>query len=365
MPEEPTQTMEVRPPGEEVTDFAVTLEKVRRLIFGVRCSDKRRRRLKEKCRQCDVDFRVPKGDAVGRWNTIYDMLSRLLSLRTPLHLLCFDDPRLMVSWPSPHEWDMITRFCDILQQYKAASLVMESESDVSITWAFPMMDGLMSAVESFQRAGIWGDQAVQQALQLSWESLRNYYRRMSQSVYYVCLFLNPQVKTAYVEKNWESDWLPAAEDALQRAWASYKNVALPHESRGPAPPPHPDQRRAIPLNPFKHEVEQQAQAVLPTDELEQYKMMSPMAEDVWADRYESNALIWWAESGCRLFPRLALMAKDYFSAQGQSHSTAVSHLSNIGILKRRRHQLNEPFRPPEMRRARIRNKCPRRRYRRL
>jgi hypothetical protein len=98
------------------------------------------------------------------------------------------------------------------------------------------------------------------------------------------------------------------------------------------------------------------QAVLPTDELEQYKLMSPMAEDVWADRIESNALIWWAESGCHLFPRLALMAKDYFSAQGQSHSTELSHLSNIGILKRPQYHLNEPFRPPEMRRARIRIK---------
>jgi hypothetical protein len=105
--------------------------------------------------------------------------------------------------------------------------------------------------------------------------------------------------------------------------------------------------------------------VLPTDELEQYKLMSPMAEDVWADRFGSNVLIWWAESGCHLFPRLALMAKDYFSSQGQSHSTALSPLSNMGILKRPQHHLNEPFRPPEMRRARIRIKCHRRRYRRL
>jgi hypothetical protein len=145
----------------------------------------------------------------------------------------------------------------------------------------------------------------------------------------------------------------------------YKNVALPYESHAPAPPPHPHPRRAIPLNPFKHEVEQQAQAVLPTDELEQYKLMSPMAEDVWADRFESNAQIWWAESCCHLFPRLALMAKDYFSAQGQSHSIALSPLSNIGILKRRQHHPKELFRPPEMRRARIRTKCHRRRYRRL
>jgi hypothetical protein len=181
--------------GHEVTDFEVTLNKVRRLCFGVRCSDKRRHRLRERCRQCDVVYRVPKGDADGRWNTVYDMLTVFTYLREPLRLLCFDDARLMVSWPTPHEWDMISRFSEILRQYKEATLVMESEWDAGITWAFPMMDSLMSAVERFERTGVWGDEAVQQALQLSWETLRKYYHRMNQSVYYVCLFLDPQVKT--------------------------------------------------------------------------------------------------------------------------------------------------------------------------
>jgi hypothetical protein len=83
--------------------------------------------------------------------------------------------------------------------------------------------------------------------------------------------------------------------SLAESMGFLQKCGASHDSHAAAPPPHPHQRRAIPLNPFKHEVEQQAQAVLPTDELEQYKMMSPMAEDVWADRYESNALIWWAE----------------------------------------------------------------------
>jgi hypothetical protein len=41
-----------------------------------------------------------------------------------------------------------------------------------------------------------------------------------------------------------------------------------------------------------------------------------MSDEVWTTRFDSNALIWWRESGQHLFPRLALMAKDYFSAQG-------------------------------------------------
>jgi hypothetical protein len=60
-----------------------------------------------------------------------------------MHLLCFDDARLMASWPTPHEWDMITCFVDILHQYEEATLAMESETEASITWAFPMMDSLM------------------------------------------------------------------------------------------------------------------------------------------------------------------------------------------------------------------------------
>jgi hypothetical protein len=66
--------------GPEITDFEVTLTKVRRLCFGVRCSDKRRRRLRDKCHQCGVSYRVPKGDAEGRWNSVYDMLTVLLHL---------------------------------------------------------------------------------------------------------------------------------------------------------------------------------------------------------------------------------------------------------------------------------------------
>jgi hypothetical protein len=123
--------------GHEVTDFEITLNKVRRLCFGVRCSDKRRRRVRDKCRQCGVDYHVPKGNATGRWNTVYDMLTVFLQLQQPLHLLCFDDPRVMSSWPTPHEWDMVKRFSDILHKYKEATLVMESETEVSITWAFP------------------------------------------------------------------------------------------------------------------------------------------------------------------------------------------------------------------------------------
>jgi hypothetical protein len=43
---------------------------------------------------------------------------------------------------------------------------------------------------------------MKQVLHLAWEGLAEYYRVMTLSVYYVCLFLKPQVKRTYMENNW-------------------------------------------------------------------------------------------------------------------------------------------------------------------
>jgi hypothetical protein len=94
--------------------------------------------------------------------------------------------------PTAHEWDMVKRFKEILAKYKEARLAMEGEDDLTITLAFPVVDRLMSDIEAFHDRGQWGDAAIKQALHLSWEGLSRYYRVMTRSVYYVCLFLDPR-----------------------------------------------------------------------------------------------------------------------------------------------------------------------------
>jgi hypothetical protein len=131
------------------------------------------------------------------------MLKNILHLERPMRLLCLDDRRLEMWWPTAHEWDMVRRFKKILAKYRKATLALESEHDLTITLAFPVVDRLMSEIEGFHNQGQWGDAAIKQALHLAWEGLARYYRVMTQSVYYVCLFLDPQIKTTYVENHWE------------------------------------------------------------------------------------------------------------------------------------------------------------------
>jgi hypothetical protein len=68
----------------------------------------------------------------------------------------------------------------------------------------------------------------------------------------------------------------------------------------------------------------QQQLQTPLDEHESYWQMPFMSTAEWETRDSSNGLLWWAETGRIMFPRLAMMAKDYYSTQRKSsHGTMV------------------------------------------
>jgi hypothetical protein len=124
----------------EVLDFERVLNKIRRLVYSVRLSDKRRRALGRHCQHTDISYRVPTLGHLGRWNSTHDMLDNILHLQRPLRLLSLDDRRLDMWLPTAHEWDMVKRFKEILAKYKEATVVMESQENLTITLAFPVVD---------------------------------------------------------------------------------------------------------------------------------------------------------------------------------------------------------------------------------
>jgi hypothetical protein len=137
----------------------------------------------------------------------------------------------------------------------------------------------MSNIEAFNNHGQWGDAAIKQALHLAWEGLAQYYRVMSQSVYYVCLFLNPQIKTSYIESHSEADWIPEGEERLQEAWHRYKDLAV--EPQIPSVPSAATTRRPLPPNPFRSAMEMVSDPEVPVpDELQLYRQMPFMSTTV-------------------------------------------------------------------------------------
>jgi hypothetical protein len=182
----------------------------------------------------------------------------------------------------------------------------------------------MSAIEAFSDRGQCGDAAIKQALHLAWERLARYYRVMTQSVYHVCLFLDPQIKTTYVENHWEESWIQQGEDRLQAAWNRYKELPVTVETLGRQPARSAATATAtaghrLPPNPFLRDIEMDAgEELTPPDELELYRQMPFMSPADWETRYSSNPLVWWSDTGRIMFPRLAMMARDYYSTQRKS-----------------------------------------------
>jgi hypothetical protein len=66
------------------------------------------------------------------------------------------------------------------------------------------------------------------------------------------------------------------------------------------------------------EMSARQQQQTPPDELERYRQMPFMSTAEWETRYGSKALLWWAETGRIMFPRLAMMTKEYYSTQRKS-----------------------------------------------
>jgi hypothetical protein len=48
----------------------------------------------------------------------------------------------------------------------------------------------------------------------------------------------------------------------------------------------------------------------------------------WKNVYHEDPLSWWAEEGQKHYPRLAMMARDYFPIQGKSIIMASSFIAN-------------------------------------
>jgi hypothetical protein len=56
-----------------------------------------------------------------------------------------------------------------------------------------------------------------------------------------------------------------------------------------------------------------------------YRQMPFMSTAEWESRYSSNPLLWWADTGHTMFPRLAMMARDYYATQRKPSLYSICH----------------------------------------
>jgi hypothetical protein len=85
----------------------------------------------------------------------------------------------------------------------------------------------------------------------------------------------------------------------------------------------------------------------PADVLADYDKLAPYTREVWVTEYQENVLVWWQKTVQFLFPHLAIMVRDYYSAQGMLWSLirAVPILTRAVLcLQHLPQPLNGPYR---------------------
>lgn len=129
------------------------IEKFRTVAKAFKRSQRRLRDLESYCKDHNEKFRSPMVDVATRWNSTYDMIDRLFSMRRTISYL-IDKPKYLEDKENRGlqvhitnmEWDAIRRLRDVLVPFQEATLMLSGSSYVTLSLALPILFTLQNDV---------------------------------------------------------------------------------------------------------------------------------------------------------------------------------------------------------------------------
>jgi len=89
-----------------------------------------------------------KQDAVTRWNSTYDMLKRIISIKDAvISTLAILQSSIQVLTPA--EWEVVEKSVDVLQIFHEVTEEISSEKTVSISKVIVLVSSMFNTVETF------------------------------------------------------------------------------------------------------------------------------------------------------------------------------------------------------------------------
>lgn len=109
-----------------------TQAKVKSIVEYFKRSSHAAERLRQMQKQMECPEVVLKQDVVTRWNSTYEMFSRVLQVKEPLvSTLALLNPQLLTL--SEHDWKVLQGACDILRYFQDITVELSSEKTVTIS----------------------------------------------------------------------------------------------------------------------------------------------------------------------------------------------------------------------------------------
>jgi hypothetical protein len=107
-----------------------------------------------------------------------------------------------------------------------ATLALEGGAG-TLNKTLPMMDFVLELFEKHEAIHS-NDPHMLSLLHKGWEKMKKYYGLTSKSpAYAAAVVLDPSQKWDYLEKAWESDWLPPARAAVEKLWNEEYRLGTP------------------------------------------------------------------------------------------------------------------------------------------
>ncbi|THG98389.1 hypothetical protein EW026_g3789 [Hermanssonia centrifuga] len=170
---------------------------------------------------------------------------------------------------SKPEWDVLELMREVLAEVYDAHQSFSSETCPTVWQTIPTLECLQRRWEIMADTPKFAP--VQSAIQAGLAKLQKWYMAIDQTdIYYVCLALDPGIKTEYTLQNWERKYNNSGMAALEEAFDYYAENTTESETVEPA------KAQSKTLSTFSKE---KKKSHIPRQELHEY-LKSPLVPDV-------------------------------------------------------------------------------------
>jgi DNA-binding transcriptional regulator GbsR (MarR family) len=149
-----------------------TLSKIRRIVTFFKKSSHPDAKLKIMQEQMNIPVLKPKQDVCTRWNSTFEMLSRILEIKDAVVSTLAIIDKEGINSLVPNEWNIVTVAMEILSIFNDVPIEVSAEKNVSISKKIELVDNLKRHVQKhLNREDL--PQEIMQMLQLFMNELGN------------------------------------------------------------------------------------------------------------------------------------------------------------------------------------------------
>lgn len=310
---------------EAEVDTAAAVGKALLLVKQIRASPQARAFFKKSCQQVEVPVLQLLLWIRTRWASLFTFLDRLLILKKGVnHFVQLADdsdevPNLKGKAYSDfrlrkQDWARMELMHEVLQEPATAKQTFSSAREPTVWRTIPVLEFLLQSWENMADLPKFSE--VEDAIRKGLENIDKWYRKVNDTdAYFICLALDPNIKTAYAEDKWQEEFYDAGLRRLEEVFDSYyvtppASVAQDTESTSSSVKAQGQYGYAWMRNAVRSRQATERGRFDPRDELRRY-LESPLAEGV------TDVVGYWGRQAAE-YPTLSRMARDYLAIQGSA-----------------------------------------------